>query len=75
MSGISFEVEPEIHRAVKITAASQGITVRQFMLDALHDRLKQQANLQATEETFAISLPTLQRDWDNDLDAEYDDLG
>jgi hypothetical protein len=75
MSRISFEVEPEIHRAVMVTAASQGITVRQFMLEALHDRLKQQANRQGTEETFVISLPALERDWNNALDAEYDALG
>ncbi|MGH2531533.1 MAG: hypothetical protein ACRDJW_04420 [Thermomicrobiales bacterium] len=75
MSRISFEVAPEIHRAVRISAASQGITVRQFMLEALRDRLQQQANRQDTEEVFRISLPALAHDWNNELDAEYDALG
>ena len=75
MSRISFEVEPGIHRAVRMTAASKGITVRQFMLEALQEHLRQEANRQDTQETFEISLSALQRDWDNELDAEYDELG
>ncbi|CAN5895648.1 hypothetical protein BH23ACT11_BH23ACT11_29860 [soil metagenome] len=75
MSRISFEVEPEIHRKVRMTAAAKGVTVRQLMLEALEGQLKQEANYQDTEEVFGISLPVLQRDWDNDLDAEYDELG
>lgn len=75
MSRISFEVEPEIHRAVRVTAAAKGVTVRQFMLEALEEHLRQEANRRDSEEVFGISLPALERDWDNDLDAEYDDLG
>lgn len=75
MSRISFEVEPEIHRAVRVTAAAKGVTVRQFMLEALEEHLKQETNRRDTEEVFGISLPALERDWDNDLDAEYDELG
>lgn len=75
MSRISFEVEPGIHRAVRITAAAKGITVRQFMLEALEEHLGQEANHQDTQETFRLSLAALQRDWDNELDAEYDELG
>lgn len=75
MSRISFEVEPEVHRAVRVSAASRGMTVRQFMLEALEEHLRQEANRRDTEEVFGISLPALQRDWDNGLDAEYDELG
>lgn len=75
MSRISFEVEPEIHRAVRVTAAAKGITVRQFMLEALQEHLRQDTNRRDTEEVFGISLPALERDWDNDLDAEYDEFG
>lgn len=75
MSRISFEVEPEIHRAVRVTAAAKGVTVRQFMLEALEEHLKQETNRRDTEEVFGISLPALERDWDNDLDAEYDEFG
>jgi hypothetical protein len=63
MSRISFEVEPEIHRAVRIVAAAHGITVRQFMLETLEERLKRDANQRDTEEVFGISLPALERDW------------
>lgn len=75
MSRISFEVEPEVHRAVRVAAASRGMTVRQFMLEALEEYLKQGTNRQDTEEVFGISVPALQRDWDNELDAEYDEFG
>ena len=75
MSRISFEVEPELHRAVRVSAASKGMTVRQFMLEALEEHLRQEANRQNTQEVFRISLPSLQRDWDNERDAVYDRLG
>lgn len=75
MSRISFEVEPELHRAVRMMAASKGVTVRRFMMEALEEHLKQEANRQDTGETFRVSMPALERDWDNELDAEYDDLG
>ena len=74
MSRISFEVEPGIHRAVRMTAASKGITVRRFMLEALEEHLEREANRADTQEVFGISLPAMQRDWDNELDAEYDEL-
>lgn len=75
MSRISFEVEPEIHRKVRMMAAAKGVTIRQLMLEALEEHLKQEVNHRDTEEVFGISLPILERDWDNDLDAEYDELG
>ncbi|MBA2276818.1 MAG: hypothetical protein H0W06_03560 [Chloroflexia bacterium] len=75
MSRISFEVAPELHREVRVLAAAKGITVRQFMLEALEEHLRQEANRQDTEEVFGISGPALQRDWDNEWDAAYDKLG
>lgn len=75
MSRISFEVEPALHREVRISAASKGMTVRQFMLEALEEHLRQEANRQDTAEVFGISSPALQRDWDNEWDAAYDKLG
>lgn len=75
MSRISFEVEPELHRAVRVAAASRGMTVRRFMLEALEEYMRREADRRDTEEVFAISLPALARDWDNELDAEYDELG
>jgi hypothetical protein len=75
MSRISFEVEPEIHRAVRMMAASKGVTVRQFMMEALEEHVKQEANREDTGETFRISAAALERDWDNELDSEYDGLG
>lgn len=75
MSRISFEVEPAVHRAVRVAAASKGLTVRQFMLEALEEYMKREADRRDTEEVFALSLPALERDWDNELDAEYDELG
>lgn len=51
------------------------MTVRQFMLEALEEHLKQEDNRRDTEEVFGLSWPALQRDWDNELDAEYDEVG
>lgn len=75
MSRISFEVEPELHRAVRVSAAAQGMTVRQFMLEALEERLRQEENRRDTDELFGIAAPAFQRDWDNEWDAVYDKFG
>jgi hypothetical protein len=39
------------------------------MHEALEAQLRQEANRQETAELFAISLPALQRDWENERDA------
>ncbi len=75
MSRISFEIEPALHRAVRVAAAAKGMTVRQFMLETIEERLRQEANGRDTDELFGIAGPALQRDWDNEWDAVYDKLG
>jgi hypothetical protein len=75
MSRISVEVALALHRTVLDVVAVRGITVQEFMLDALANQLRWKVNVQDTAEVLAISAPALQRDWDNECDAAYDELG
>ncbi len=75
MNCISFEIEPALHQAVRAAAAARGITTRQFMAEALVEHPRREANRWDTESVFNLSLPAPQRDWDNERDAVYDELG
>ena len=75
MSRISFEVEPALHRGVRVAAADKGVPVRQFMLETIEERLRQEANARETDGLFDIAGPAFQRDWDNGWDAACDKLG
>lgn len=75
MIRISRELEPNLYRALLKAAAARGITIQEFMLEALTAHLRQENNRQDTAELFAISAPARQRDWDNEDDAAYDELG
>ncbi len=72
MNCISFEIEPALHQAVRAAADARAITTRQLIVEALVEYLRQEDN---RRDTFNLSLPALQRDWDNDYDAVYDELG
>lgn len=75
MSRINVDIEPALHRAVRAAAVTRGITVRQFIEEALVEHLRLEDNRRDTNAVFRLSLPALQRDWDNEHDAAYDELG
>jgi hypothetical protein len=73
---ISIDVEPELRRRLRLAAAKRDVTVRQYVLEAIETRLRQDA----TEERAAAAVLTAESDpvlaelWDNELDAAYDRL-
>jgi uncharacterized protein (DUF1778 family) len=73
---ISLDVEPAIRRRIRLAAAKRDVSVRQYILDALRERLREDlgddsAGLVALT---AEADPVLASLWDNDKDAAYDRL-
>jgi uncharacterized protein (DUF1778 family) len=71
---ISLDVEPEIRRRLRLAAARLDVTVRQYVLGAIEERL--QADLVEEGEGVltltAKADPVLAELWDNARDAVYD---
>jgi uncharacterized protein (DUF1778 family) len=73
---ISIDVQPEIRRRLRLAAAKRDLTIRQYVLEAIEDRLREDLG-DATEGTLALTAkadPLLAGLWDNRRDAEYDRL-
>ena len=73
---ISLDVAPEVRRLVRLAAAKRDISVRQYIVDALQERLREDLGddgLGITALT-AKADPVLASLWDNDKDAAYDRL-
>jgi uncharacterized protein (DUF1778 family) len=73
---ISIDVEPEVRRRLRLAAAKRDVTVRQYVIEAIAERLRE--DLGDDREGFlALTLatdPALVDLWDNPKDAEYDRL-
>ena len=73
---ITIDVQPEFRRRLRLAAAQRDITVRQYVLDALEERLRGDIG----EEDAPLLLltagadPVLAELWENRRDAAYDRL-
>ena len=73
---ISVDVSPEIRRRLRLAAASRDVTIRQYVLEAIEERLHVDLGYEG-EEIFALTAktdPVLAELWDNPKDSKYDDL-
>ena len=73
---ISIDVVPETRRRLRLAAAKRDLTVRQYILQVLEERLREDLGAEA-EGLLALTAradPVLARLWDNPRDAEYDRL-
>ena len=71
---VSIDVAPETRRRLRLAAAKRDLTIRQYVLEALEERLREDLG---TEPDGLLALtaatdPVLARLWDNPKDAEYD---
>ena len=73
---ISIDVQPEIRRRLRLAAAKRDLTLRQYVLEAIEDRLREDLGDGAAEmlALTAKADPVLAEVWDNQRDAEYDRL-
>jgi hypothetical protein len=73
---ISLDVAPAVRRRIRLAAARREVSVRQYLLDAVRDRLREDLGDDG-EELVALNAkadPVLASLWDNDKDAAYDRL-
>ena len=75
---ISVDVHPEIRRRLRLVAVKKDMTVRQYVLEAIEDHLKEDLKgIEDGEHLLALTAktdPVLAEVWDNRKDAEYDKL-
>ena len=73
---ISIDVAPELRRRLRLAAAKHDLTVRQYVLEAIGERLQVDLGDEG-KEVLALTAkadPVLAELWDNPKDAEYEQL-
>ena len=73
---LSIDVLPEEHKRIKAYAALHGETIREYVIESVRERLRQEAE---ERELSALNRnlnqdPVLKELWDNEKDAAYDKI-
>ena len=73
---ISVDVSPEVRRRLRLAAAKRDLTVRQYVLEAIEEQLREDLG---EEDEGMLTLtakadPVLAELWDNPKDSAYDRL-
>ena len=74
---LSIDVSAAIRRRVRLAAARRDQSIRDYVVDALTERLRDDLGDERLDETGALTEktdPVLGRLWRNAADAVYDDL-
>ncbi|MGH7828743.1 MAG: hypothetical protein ACREP8_01070 [Candidatus Binatia bacterium] len=73
---ISIDVQPAVRRRLRLAAAKRDLTVQQYVLDAIEERLREDLGDEGDEVLglTAKADPVLAEVWDNPRDARYDRL-
>lgn len=70
---ISIDVKPEMRRALRTAAARRDLTVRQYIVQVLEERLREDFGIEVGFLALTAQAdPVLARLWDHATDAEYD---
>jgi predicted DNA-binding protein len=67
---LTIDLEPALHKRLKVVTARRGITMRRYCVEAIERRLAEEP----AEYLTAAEAPVLAELWDNEDDAVYDDL-
>jgi len=73
---LSIDVLPDEHKRIKAYAALHGETIREYVIESVLERLRQEAE---ERETSVLSAnlnqdPILKELWNNEKDAAYDKI-
>ena len=73
---LSIDVSPALRTRLKIPAARRGLTLREYCLQAIQERLEQEAEeeSQADRSWAHLSARAFARDWSSEADSVYDNL-
>jgi uncharacterized protein (DUF1778 family) len=69
---ISIDVVLETRRRLRLAAAKRDLTIREYILQALEERLREDLGKDGLLALNEQADPVLARLWDNARDAEYD---
>ena len=67
---LTLDMDPALHRKLKVRAAREGKTMREVCLQAIERQLQDEL---APEFLTRANAPLLVELWDNDADKIYDD--
>jgi uncharacterized protein (DUF1778 family) len=73
---ISVDVVPDVRRRLRLAAARRDMSIREYVLDAIEERLRDDLGDEG-QELLALTAktdPVLAELWDNRKDAAYDRL-
>ncbi len=71
---ISIDVLPEVRRRLRLAAAKRDLTIRQYVLEAIEERLREDLG-DESEGVLTLTAkadPVLADLWDNPKDSAYD---
>lgn len=75
---LSVEVEPGLHRRVKIAAAERGISIKDYVVTVLEgvadEESRRRGDGEGSGDLAGLSAAAFGRDWKSEEDAVYDDL-
>lgn len=75
---LSIDLTIAVRRRIRMAAAKRDLSIRQYVLEAVQERLKEDLGEEAARENLlaltAQSDPVLAELWDNPKDAAYDRL-
>ena len=76
---LTVDVPPEMKRHLRLVAARRDVSLRQYVIEVLEERLAQDMNAELLdlENLMALTVqtdPVLAELWDNERDAAYDQL-
>ena len=73
---LSIEVLPSEHRQIKAYAALHGQTIRDYVLESIHERLRHEAEDKQMQDLtkYLGQDPVLRKLWNNEKDSAYDKL-
>ncbi len=74
---LSIEVEPDLHRRVKIAATERDMTMKDYVVRLLESVAAEEALRKDDRETAGLarlSAAAFARDWESEEDSVYDEL-
>lgn len=74
---LSIEVEPELHRRVKIAATERDMTIRDYVVRVLEGVAAEEARRKSNGESAdlaRVSAAAFARDWESEEDSVYDEI-
>ena len=71
---LSIDILPEEHKRIKLCAAIHGQSIREYILESVRERLRQEIEEKQLSAMATSLSPALQDLWDNEKDAAYDKI-